>query len=96
MEDFKKYMEDFKSLEKNTKKAIIYNQLEILDSVMHDLCLNSGSENKKLSDYFLKDDSEMEYLDSLVVLINSIQNSLGDYNYNITEILEKAQQKNTI
>ncbi len=92
-EDFEKYMEYFKQLPLKTKQKIAINQLKLLAQMTNKMCeeINVPNQiimNKELKDINKDNYTEDDYSEALIVLINSIQNSICDFDIKLTEILE--------
>lgn len=92
--DFDEYMAIFKSQPLKEKQDIIINQLKMLASLTNKMCeeLNVKNEmimNKELLDLKKEDYTEDDFAEALIVLVNSIQNSLCDFDLKLTDIMEK-------
>ena len=90
---FNEYIKDFKKLELSEKKKILLNQLKMMASVTNDMCKTFGSDNEiivnqELLNVSKENTSDEEYVEALIVLVNSIQNSISDFNFKISEVLE--------
>ena len=93
-EDINEYMTFFKEQTLKEKQNIIYEQLQMLAGFTNNLCkeLNISNEpilNRELLD--LKNDNytEDDFAEAIIVLINSIQNSVCDYSNGISALLDK-------
>lgn len=94
--NFDEYMDFYKKQPLSEKRDIIYNQLKLLASLTNKMCdeINAENEvllNKELLDLKTDDASEDDFLEAIVVLINSIQNSLCDFDLKLTDIMEKQK-----
>ena len=94
MEDFNKYMEEFKNYSLVDKKKVALEQLKIIVGLTNTLCSELGVNNEPL---ITKDiieaheniESEDDFVEGIVVYTNSIQRSLCDFIDEMTNILEK-------
>ena len=87
-ENFNDYMEFFKQQTLKEKQSIIFDQMKTLASFTNSLCDELGviSEliiNKELLDLNKENYTEDDFAEAIIVLVNSIQNSIGD----LTEFL---------
>ena len=92
--DFEKYMEDFKNLSLKEKQMIIYKQLKLLSSFTNLICEKSGINNEMIVNSELihlekGNYSEDDFAEAVIVLVNSIQNSICDFHSAFTDYLEK-------
>ena len=92
-EDFNEYMTYYKSLPLKEKQAIIINQLKMLATLTNKMCEEIGQDNRmilntELSD--LKNDNytEDDFAEAVITLVNSVQNSICDFDLKLTEISE--------
>lgn len=97
--DFNEYMEFFKGLQLKEKQDIIIEQLKMLTSFSHKMCEeykidNDILINKELVDLNTDDYTEDDFAEAVITYINSIQNSLSDYNIGISNMLEKKEMIN--
>ena len=94
-EDFGEYMVYFKSLPLKEKQAIIIEQLKVLTTLTNKMCNEIGTSNemiitKDIAE--LKDNySEDDFAEAVITLVNSIQNSICDFNLKLTYISENIQ-----
>lgn len=93
MEDFNNYLTYFKSLDIKEKKKIVLEQLKMLAVATNGMCkdINANNEiiiNKELSDVTNKDFSDDDYMEALIVLINSIQGSICDFNDKMSYMID--------
>ena len=97
MEDnFEQYMDYYKKLPLKNKQKIALNQLKMLSQMTNKMCneLNINNEiimTQELIEVSKEEYIEDEYSNALIVLINSIQNSLCDFDIKLTELLEKDE-----
>lgn len=97
MEEFKKYMEDFKSKSIDEKKAISLEQLKLIVSLTNTMCKEVGSKNEliiteDLADVEKSSFTEEDFVEAVVVYSSSIQNSLCDFIDKFSEIIEKLEK----
>lgn len=93
-ENFNKYMNFFKEQPLKEKQNIIIEQLKMLTTLTNTMCKEVNVDNKvifnkELLEIQKENYTENDFADVLIVLINSIQNSLCDFDIRLTEILEK-------
>ncbi len=93
-ENIDEYMTFFKEQTLKEKQSIIYEQLRMLVSFTNKLCteLNIPNEpilNKEILDLNNSNYTEDDFAEAIIVLINSIQNSVCDYANGISDILDK-------
>lgn len=93
-ENIDEYMIFFKKQGLKEKQSIIYEQLQILARFTNDLCknINVSNElilNKEILDLKKESYTEDDFTEAIIVLINSIQNSICDYSNGITNLLDK-------
>lgn len=93
-ENIDEYMSFFKKQGLKEKQSIIYEQLQILARFTNDLCknINVSNElilNKEILDLKKESYTEDDFTEAIIVLINSIQNSICDYSDGITNLLDK-------
>ena len=93
-EDFNEYVEFFKGLSLEEKQKIIYEQLQMLTSFTNSMCkeINVDNEvllNKELLDLKEKNYTQDDFAEAIIVLINSIQNSICDYTNGISSLLDR-------
>ena len=85
MEEFNEYMKKFKNLDLKEKQEIALEQLKLLLGLAQKMCEVEKVEsellvNRELLDTEKKEYTEDDFVESVVVYINSIQNLLCDYN----------------
>ena len=95
-ENFDEYMEYYKKLPLKQKQTIAINQLKMIVNLTNKMCeeLNINNEiliNKELLNVNKENYTEDDYSEALIVLINSIQNSLCDFNIRLTDIIQKQK-----
>ena len=83
-DDFESYMERFKKYSTKEKERIVYNHMKILASLANNICKIVGAKNemiinRDLVDLTKNDYTQDDYYEALIVLVNSIQRSIGDY-----------------
>ena len=95
MEDnFEKYLANFKKMPLKEKQMLIYDQLKMLAGLTNSFCkeINSDNEiiiNNELNDLNKGDYTEDDFAEAIIVLINSIQNSVCDFHLKMSEILDE-------
>lgn len=92
--NFDEYMEFYKKQPLAEKRDIIMGQLKILASLTNKMCTELNVDNKlliskELVDVNNGDYSEDDFLEATITLINSVQNSLCDFDLKLTDIMEK-------
>ncbi len=92
MEDFNKYMEEFKGNSLEDKRKIALDQLKIIASLTNTMCEELGVNNNLIVTKDIieaeKNVSEDDFVEAVVVYASSIQNSLCDFVDKMTDILE--------
>ncbi len=93
-EGFDEYLKEFKKLSLIEKKSILLEQLKVLSGVTNELCKDIGAPNellinKELVDVMNKDYSDDDYVEALIVMVNSIQNSIIDFHLHLAGIIKK-------
>ena len=83
-EEFSEYMAYFKTLPLKEKQGILIDQLKLLSTLTNQLCHEVGSSNEVLVNRELLDMShdnysEDDFAEALIVLVNSVQNSICDF-----------------
>lgn len=96
-EDINEYMTFFKDKSLKEKQSIIYEQLQMLAGFTNNLCeeldiKNDIIMNRELLDLKKDDYTEDDFAEAIIVLINSIQNSICDYSSGISDILDAMDQ----
>lgn len=96
-ENIDEYMDFFKSQPLKEKQSIIYEQLQMLAGFTNKLCteLNIPNEvivNKELLDLKKDNYTEDDFAEAIIVLINSIQNSICDYSTGISDLLDEVSE----
>lgn len=92
--EFNEYMDFFKSQPLKEKQQIIYEQLILLTEFSNNLCKeldikNDIILNRELLDLKKNNYTEDDFLEAIIVLINSIQTSICDYASGISDMLDK-------
>ncbi|MBR3897654.1 MAG: hypothetical protein IKJ43_00040 [Bacilli bacterium] len=95
-ENFEQYMDYYKKLPLKTKQKIVINQLKMLAQMTNKMCKELEVDNEIIMNQELLDISkdnytEDDYSEALIVLINSIQNSICDFDLKLTELLENGE-----
>ena len=95
-ESFEQYIERYKKMPLTEKQDIAIKQLKMLASLANKMCEEINAKNeilisRELLDVNKEKYTEDDYSEALIVLINSIQNSLCDFNIKLTELLKKQK-----
>lgn len=93
MEDFNEYMTFFKKQTLKEKQSIVYEQLQSLAAFTNNMCneMDIPNElilNRELLDLKNENYTEDDFAEAVIVLINSIQNSICDYANGINDLLD--------
>ena len=93
-EDINEDMNFFKNQTLKEKQSIIYEQLQILTGLTNNMCkeLNIQNDpilNREILDLKKDNYTEDDFSEAIIVLINSIQNSICDYSNGISNLLDK-------
>ena len=96
-ENINDYMSYFKKLSLKEKQGIIYEQLQTLTGLTNNLCKELNIENEPILNREILDlkninYSEDDFAEAIIVLINSIQNSICDYTNGISILLDKINE----
>lgn len=96
-ENFEIYMSFFKDQPLKEKRNIVIEQLKILATITNTMCkeLNVENEiilNRELLDLNQENYTEDDFAEAAIVLINSIQNSLCDFDLKLTRIFESIEE----
>lgn len=83
--EFDEYMVKFKQLPLKEKQSITLEQLKMLASLAEEMCKVNNVEseliiNRELLDTNNPDYTQDDFVESVIVYINSIQNLICDYN----------------
>lgn len=92
--DFNEYLSDIKKLPLREKQEIVFEQLKMLAAISNGFCKEIGAENemiinKKLTDLKDKNYTEDDFVEAILVLTNSIQNSICDFHLKMSDIINK-------
>ena len=95
-ENFENYMAFFKDQPLKEKRNIVIEQLKILATITNTMCkeLNVNNElilNRELLDLNQDNYTEDDFTEAAIVLINSIQNSLCDFDLKLTKIFDTIE-----
>lgn len=96
-ESINDYMKYFKELTLKEKQSIIYEQLRTLMGLTNSLCKELNIENelllyKELVDLKNSNYTADDFAEAIIVLINSIQNSICDYANGVSILLDKINE----
>ena len=94
-EDFNNYMAFFKEQPLKEKQSIIFEQMKVLAGFANQLCNEIGVDNsllinRELVDLNSSDYSEDDFAEAIIVLVNSIQDSLCDFSDKLCDVLDKV------
>lgn len=97
IEDINEYMIFFKQQTLKEKQSIVYEQLQLLAGFTNSLCQELNIPNKPILNreiLDLKKDNytEDDFAEAIIVLINSIQNSICDYSNGISDLLDQIDK----
>lgn len=95
--DFNEYLSDIKKLPLREKQEIVFEQLKMLAAISNGFCKEIGAENemiinKELTDLKDKNYTEDDFVEAILVLTNSIQNSICDFHLKMSEIIENMNE----
>lgn len=95
-ENFNEYMEFFKSQPLKEKQSIIVDQMKTLAGFTNSLCAEVGAKsevliNRELIDLKKENYTEDDFAEAVVVLVNSIQNSICDLSIALADIADKVE-----
>ena len=99
MNEFDKYMEEFKNNSIQEKKEIALEQLKLISVLTNQMCEELSVKNdiiitKDVLEAKNGNCSEEDFVEAVVVYASSIQNSLCDFADKLTEILENKKESN--
>ena len=94
-ENFNEYMENYKQKPLKEKQSIIIDQMKLLAKFTSNLCDELGVKselimNKELLDLNQDNYTEDDFAEAVIVLLNSIQNSICDATNAIASIAENV------
>lgn len=92
--DFNEYLSDIKKLPLREKQEIVFEQLKMLAAISNGFCKEIGADNqllinKELTDLKNKNYTEDDFVEAILVLTNSIQNSICDFHLKMSDIINK-------
>lgn len=95
-ENFSEYMEFFKSQPLKEKQSIIMDQMKTLAGFTNSLCAEVGAKsemliNRELIDLKKENYTEDDFAEAVVVLVNSIQNSICDLSNTLADLADKFE-----
>jgi len=96
--DFNQYVKDFKTKTLKEKQLITLEQLKMLAVLTNTMCkeLNVENEiivNNELIDVEKENYTEDDYVEAIMVLVNSIQNSLCDFDLKLSDLMKVIVDK---
>lgn len=96
--EFEEYLNKYKTLSLKEKQNVVIEQLKMLSVLTNQMCTNLNVKNeillsKELVD--LKNDNytEDDFSEAILTLVNSIQNSLCDFNLKLVDIMKYIETK---
>ena len=97
-ENFNEYMNSFKSLSLKEKQSVVLDQLQILAGFTNNLCKeikvnNEAIIHRELVDVKHENYTEDDFVEAVIVYVNSIQNSICDYASGITDLLDSISEE---
>lgn len=95
-ESFNEYMEFFKNQTLKEKQSIIVDQMKILAGFTNSLCEEVGAKsemilNRELIDLNKENYNEDDFAEALIVLVNSIQNSICDLSNTLADLADTIE-----
>jgi len=95
--DFNTYLTDFKKLPLKEKQSVAFEQLKTLAIISNGFCKEIGADNeiiinKELTELQNSNYTEDDFAEAVVVLTNSIQNSICDFHTKMSEIIENLPE----
>jgi len=95
-ENFNEYMEFFKSQPLKEKQSIIVDQMKTLAGFTNSLCAEVGAKsevliNRELIDLKKENYTEDDFAEAVVVLVNSIQNSICDLSNALANLADTVE-----
>lgn len=96
-ENFEEYLKEYKKLPLTEKRKIVFNQLKMLAVLTNSFCKEIGAENEIIVNSDLKDLNREEYTEddfaeAVLVLTNSIQESVCDFHLKISDIIDNINE----
>lgn len=96
-ENFEDYLTEFKKLPIKEKQRIAISQLKMLAGLTNNFCKEINAENEiivnqELNDVNKEGYTEDDFAEAIIVLTNSIQNSICDFHLKMSEIIEKINE----
>ena len=96
-ENIDEYMDYFKEQPLVEKQSIIYEQLKMMANLTNTMCKELDIENelilnRELLDLNNDNYTQDDFAEAIIVLINSIQNSICDYAEGVSNLLEKLDE----
>ncbi len=95
-EDFNEYMIYFKGLPLKEKQGIVIDQLKMLATLTNKMCKELKAPNemlitKDISDMLKDNYTQDDFAEAVITLVNSIQNSICDFDLKLSEITENIE-----
>lgn len=95
-ESFNEYMEFFKTQTLKEKQSIIVDQMKTLAGFTNNLCEEVGAKsemilNRELIDLNKENYTEDDFAEAVIVLVNSIQNSICDLSNTLADIADTIE-----
>ena len=90
-EDFNEYMTYYKKLPLKEKQGIVIDQLKLLALLTNKMCKEIGVQNemilnKEIVDLEKGNYTEDDFAEAVITLVNSVQNSICDFDIKLKEI----------
>ena len=91
--DFEQYLKEYKILSLKEKQKVVIEQLKMLSVLTNQMCINLNVKNeillsKELVDLKNENYTEDDFSEAVLTLVNSIQNSLCDFNLKLVDIMK--------
>lgn len=93
-EDFNEYMNSYKELPLKEKQRTIMDQLKMIATFTNKMCQDIGANNEIILNkdvaYLNKPNyTEDDFAEAVIVLVNSIQNSICDFDLKLADIIDE-------
>ena len=96
--EFEEYLNKYKILSLKEKQNVVIEQLKMLSVLTNQMCTNLNVKNelllsKELVDLKNENYTEDDFSEAILTLVNSIQNSLCDFNLKLVDIMKYIETK---
>lgn len=96
--EFEEYLNKYKTLSLKEKQNVVIEQLKMLSVLTNQMCTNLNVKNeillsKELVDLKNENYTEDDFSEAILTLVNSIQNSLCDFNLKLVDIMKYIETK---